>query len=176
MNMVQPQIHGPNNDAWAVLAAAQLYQQVITRRWRARIWALLTGRSRSLPDLAAVEANSRIMARHFAGVQPVPIKQIRGSASKGRSRDFDVDFYPNQDHDEYRWRSVAAAWLYGQAFAPIEVIQVGQTYYVQDGHHRVSIARALGQGYIDAEVTVWEVAEAQPAVPSLQPGDCLAPA
>jgi len=30
-------------------------------------------------------------------------------------------------------------------------------YFVRDGHHRISVARALGQAYIDAEVTVWEV-------------------
>jgi hypothetical protein len=26
---------------------------------------------------------------------------------------------------------------------------------VRDGHHRISVARALGQRYIDATVTVW---------------------
>jgi hypothetical protein len=43
---------------------------------------------------------------------------------------------------------------------PVELIRVGDVYFVRDGHHRVSVARALGQAYIDAEVTVWEVKSA----------------
>ena len=32
----------------------------------------------------------------------------------------------------------------------ISVVQVGDTYYVRDGHHRVSVARLLGEEYIEA--------------------------
>jgi hypothetical protein len=28
---------------------------------------------------------------------------------------------------------------------------------VRDGHHRVSVTKALGADYIDARVTVWEI-------------------
>ena len=41
---------------------------------------------------------------------------------------------------------------------PVALIQVGHLYFVRDGHHRISVARALGQETIDAEVTVWDVA------------------
>jgi hypothetical protein len=34
---------------------------------------------------------------------------------------------------------------------------------VRDGHHRISVARALGQDDIDAQVIVWEVAPAPSA-------------
>jgi len=30
---------------------------------------------------------------------------------------------------------------------------------VRDGHHRISVARALGEDYIDAHVTDWELAD-----------------
>jgi ParB-like chromosome segregation protein Spo0J len=40
---------------------------------------------------------------------------------------------------------------------PVELIQVGGTDYIVDGHHRVSVARALGYDYINAEITVWQV-------------------
>jgi ParB-like chromosome segregation protein Spo0J len=39
---------------------------------------------------------------------------------------------------------------------PIEVIQIGEHYFVNDGHHRISVARALGIAYIDALVEVWQ--------------------
>lgn len=177
---VQMQEHGSRAEVRAVMEAKQLYQQAVSQRWGARVWALLTGRSRRLRTLAEVEANSTIVGRHDAGLQIVPVRQIRGSASTGRSQDFDIDFYPCRPHDEERWKSVAAAWLYGTGLPPVELIRVGETYFVKDGHHRISIARVLGQQYLDAFVTVWEVAETlsevQPARPQLQPGDCLAPA
>jgi hypothetical protein len=185
-NMSQTIMHaevqgfGSRAEAQAILAAKQLYQQAVSYRWTARLWALLTGRSRRLLTLAEIEAKSKIVGRHEAGLQMVPLRQIRGSASKGRSQDFDIDFYPCQAHDEGRWKSVAAAWLYGTNLPPVELIQVGETYFVKDGHHRISIARALGQTYLDAMVTVWEVAETtsdvQPAPSNLQPGDCFSPA
>jgi hypothetical protein len=41
---------------------------------------------------------------------------------------------------------------------PITLTLVGDRYFVVDGHHRVSVARALGQAGIDAGVTVCEFA------------------
>ena len=35
---------------------------------------------------------------------------------------------------------------------PISVIQVGESYAVRDGHHRVSVAKARGALSIDATV------------------------
>jgi hypothetical protein len=40
----------------------------------------------------------------------------------------------------------------------VDLIQIGDVYFVRDGHHRISVGRAMGQEIIDAEVTVWEVA------------------
>jgi len=41
---------------------------------------------------------------------------------------------------------------------PVELIRVGDEYYVRDGNHRVSVARAFGQPYIEALVTEYRVA------------------
>jgi hypothetical protein len=35
---------------------------------------------------------------------------------------------------------------------PISVYRVGEEHVVRDGHHRVSVARDLGLGAIDADV------------------------
>jgi hypothetical protein len=35
--------------------------------------------------------------------------------------------------------------------------RVGDAYFVRDGHHRISVARAFGQRSIKAKVLVWEV-------------------
>ena len=36
---------------------------------------------------------------------------------------------------------------------PVDLVKVGEIYFVRDGHHRVSVARALGRTDIDAYVT-----------------------
>ena len=45
----------------------------------------------------------------------------------------------------------------GRSLPPVELIQLGDAYFVRDGHHRISAAAALGQQEIDAQVTVWQV-------------------
>jgi hypothetical protein len=52
---------------------------------------------------------------------------------------------------------LAAARQRGIVLLPVDLIQVGDVYFVRDGHHRISVAQAFGQKQIDAEVTVWDV-------------------
>jgi hypothetical protein len=115
----------------------------------------MMGRSRCLLSLDAVRAMQPIRSSHYAGSQMVPIRQIRGS--EGRCGDFDADFRPLNAHNEWRWLRVATAQQKGMALPPVDLIQVGDVYFVQDGHHRVSVAKAWGQERIEAKVTVWEV-------------------
>ena len=85
----------------------------------------------------------------------VPISQICGS--EGRCHDFDRDFHPLQDHNKERWLGIARARQRGKALPPVELVRVGDVYFVLDGHHRISVARALGQRHIEAKVMVWQV-------------------
>ena len=84
------------------------------------------------------------------------IRQIRGT--EGQRDAFDDAFHPLTSHTRGRWVSIASAWLQGTSLPPVDLIRVGEVYFVRDGHHRISVARALGQQEIDAVVTVWEVA------------------
>ena len=52
---------------------------------------------------------------------------------------------------------------------PVELIQLEDRYFVRDGHHRVSVARAMRQELIDASVTVLELAAASPKLPTSMP-------
>ena len=136
-------------------AAQQLYQRAYTLGWLDKMWAALTGQSHHLLNLAEIEANDAVGNRYSAGVQAVPICQIRGS--QGRCDDFDRNFYPLQDHLKSRWLRVAMARQLGLALPPVELIQVGHIYFVRDGHHRISVAKTLGQLEINAEVRVWHI-------------------
>ena len=112
-----------------------------------RLWARLTGRQHDLLDLKAAR---RIDGAHSVAIQAVPLAAVRGS--EGRCNDFDAGFCPRQEHSRDRWVGVATARLQGVMLPRVLLIQVGEDYYVRDGHHRISVARALGEAYIDAEV------------------------
>ncbi len=75
----------------------------------------------------------------------------------GRANRFDHRFRPMQRRSKDRWASIAIGMMDDiTRMPPIELIRVGDDYYVVDGHHRVSAARALRKLFIDARVTVWK--------------------
>src|SRR5262249_28827524 len=97
----------------------------------------------------------------------VPLEAIVGTTD--RKGDFDRSFRPRTGRIRPRWERVAEAMRRGQELPPITVYQISQLYFVVDGHHRVSVARALRWGSIAADVTL-----TQPRVGAardLRPGD-----
>ncbi len=82
--------------------------------------------------------------------EPIPLDKIVGSV--GRYRDFTRSFLPTDNVSRERWTRVAAL-LEGPGWPPIEVYKVGDVYFVKDGNHRVSVARALGLKEIEGYVT-----------------------
>lgn len=88
------------------------------------------------------------------GLRVVMIDHICGT--QGRMNDFDLKFYPLTERLRDRWVSVATAYLEGIGLPAVELIQVRDRYYVRDGHHRISVAKAFGQEEIDAIITVWK--------------------
>ena len=137
-------------------------------RW-GRVWSWLTGRPRNLYALSQVTEACSTGARTDGGIRSVPISRIQGS--QGRCGYFDRDFRPLHDQARERWQSIARARRQGKQLPPVSLVQVGNIYFVSDGHHRISVARALGQGDIEARVTVWQVTGPLPwEAPQDQPG------
>jgi hypothetical protein len=97
--------------------------------------------------VAALGATSR----HFAGEQVIPLDAIVGTVDRRRG-DFDRSFRPSPG-TRGRWERIAEARKRGEAMPPIDVFKIGDMYFVQDGHHRVSVARAMGDKDINANVT-----------------------
>jgi len=148
--------------AQAMAAARDLYRWAYRRgRW-AKIKAWLTRRSRRLYPMETIHKSCATGNRRRVGLRMVPLSQIRGSNS--RVRDFDIDFYPLQAYDETRWAGVAAALNTGKTLKPVKLIQIENIYFVQDGHHRISIAQAQGRQTIKAEVIHLEVGDRFPGV------------
>lgn len=91
------------------------------------------------------------VSERSAGVAVVSLDAVVGSV--GRGRDFDRRFRPTSGRSRGRWEQIAAAARRGEALPPVDLMRVGDLYFVRDGHHRVSVARALGREDIDAFVT-----------------------
>ncbi len=121
----------------------------------------------SLYDLNALKPGLHVRGSFYAGVKVVPVHSIIGS--EGRTADFDLDFHPLNETSQERWVSLAIAYLSRLPLPPIQLIQVGEVYFVRDGHHRISVSRAFGQIAMDAEVITWK---ACPPFP-WQPGPCI---
>jgi len=85
------------------------------------------------------------------GLQTIRLESVVGTVDN--SRDFDRRFRPTTGRVRERWERLALAQRRGESLPPINVYQVGDMYFVEDGHHRVSIALATGQKVIDAYVT-----------------------
>ncbi len=134
--------------------------------WRAQVkaaWGKLTRRSHRLLDLEDVRRNKTIEAMHEAGCVTVEVKKIGGSEC--RVCDFDDEFLPLKESTRQRWAGIYAARLCGQAMPAVSLVQVGDTFYVRDGHHRVSVARLLGEEYMEAHVQVWQIKGEQAPAP-----------
>ncbi len=118
-----------------------------------QVLARVTGKSVELLSYDDVLHKLRQTGRAALGVREIPVDAIVGTV--GRTNDFTRTFLPRRSDDEQRWAGLMAFVQENSldSLPPIEVYQIGTTYFVQDGNHRVSIARKLGIQFITAYVT-----------------------
>jgi nucleotide-binding universal stress UspA family protein len=133
------------------------YSQAIEDFHRARnraIFTTLLGRLQGHPiDLMSFDEVRQKLHPHVASpreLHEIPVGAIVGSV--GRYEDFTRSFLPRDQADEQRWAAVKAISEGMLGLPPIEVYQVGEAYFVRDGHHRVSVAKAMGSPTIEAYV------------------------
>jgi hypothetical protein len=121
-----------------------------TRETLTRILSLLKARRDEMLSLGDVRSLLRPDSETYRGMQTIPIEKIVGS--EGRYKDFNRAFLPRHDKLMRRWISVDLAHYQDVALPPIKVFEIGGVYFVRDGNHRVSVAKAKGAEFIDAEV------------------------
>ncbi len=135
------------------LAQQDFYEAKFTAFWRS-LFSWLTRKCNHLLPLQQIS----LQRQNYLGLQAVGIDQIVGS--EGRYHEFDRAFYPLQEYSRDRWVNIDIAYHQEKPLPPVELLKVGEMYFVRDGNHRVSVARAHGQEFIDAHVT-----ELDPATP-----------
>jgi hypothetical protein len=87
----------------------------------------------------------------YLGTKIVEVEKIVGSV--GRQRDFERSFLPARSSVEARWKRVDRAFYRMQDLPPVSLYKIGDTYFVLDGHHRVSVARYHDVPTLEAVVT-----------------------
>jgi hypothetical protein len=103
-----------------------------------------------LPYEEVIEALG-FVSEHRVGQMVVALDAIVGTIDRGR--EFDRRFRPTSARVRSRWEQIDAAMRRGESMPPVDLVRIGEIYFVRDGHHRVSVARALGRTDIDAIVT-----------------------
>lgn len=145
---------------------SHLSHKFFTLRTDARrdaFWAKLMGQKTTLSSFPE-EAPEKSPNRKFNGTEDIPVEKIVGTIN--RHGDFDHKFRPLNLYLRDRWVNVYLALERGE-WPPILVHKVEDQYYVEDGHHRVSIAQALGITLIQANV--WEYPCLAPDPKTCQP-------
>jgi hypothetical protein len=79
------------------------------------------------------------------GLQTIRLDTIIGTVDS--RRDFDRQFRPTTSRVRERWERLALAQRRGEIIPPIDVYRIGDLHFVQDGHHRVSVAHALRRAH-----------------------------
>jgi hypothetical protein len=113
---------------------------------------LLRGCTRRLRSLHEELGGRPPAGRRPAGLRAIPLETIVGTAEPVKARLFDERFRVPES-SRRRWEALWLANRRGASLPPISVFRLGDRHYVDDGHHRVSVANALGMAAIDAEVT-----------------------
>jgi hypothetical protein len=144
-------------------------------RWVARVVLRRHGRVKSFEH--ELTTSGGILSRFDAGANVVPTQKIIGSV--GRAHNLRSDFFYRTGRamtDRFvrigeamqQGRTLPAVDLYKVKKAPPQGQERGAAseYYVVDGHHRVAMARKLGQAYLDANVVEYTVGSAEEAGPA----------
>ena len=154
------------------IRAIQDFDSARARAFRRTLRALLTGQPPRLHSIEPMLKAAGLEGSAYAGIKEIPLDRIVGSAATdAKSQEFDPGFLPINRRMRERWTRIYQAMVEGDELPPIDVYKVDDSYYVIDGHHRVSVARNLGRPVINARVI--NVRTRAPLDPSVDAGALL---
>jgi len=115
-----------------------------------------------------VAARGGVVGMVDRGYKEVPVERIVGSVS--RWQNLRSDFFYKSGKVTGRFQRIGQAMRQGKGLPPLELYKVKpkdepSQYYVVDGHHRVAMAKQVGQGEMEAHVVEHRV----PAEPGQEP-------
>jgi hypothetical protein len=127
---------------WLCLEAERAFTAVIRARRRAVLSGRVRRAGRAMCGLPVYDEGAR-RGSAARGVREIPLEAIAGTTEPNRATEFDQHFRPTSQA-RCRWLRIWMAFHSGVALPPISVVRIGDGYAIRDGHHRVSVAKALG--------------------------------
>lgn len=134
--------------------AEHAFRRLAHQHRRASLDRRLRQRSADSDDLTYLPEDRGwvpVARRRALGTLSIPVASIVGTVDRHKAATFDSAFRP-PDFSRGRWTLMYRAARRGAQLPPISVYRVGGQHFVRDGHHRVSVARAMGTDSIDAAV------------------------
>jgi hypothetical protein len=108
-----------------------------------------------LPSLHDRHPAAAAAPRRRLGLRVVPVDRIVGTLRNPSQNTADFLPLPKLRGTNWvgRWQRLTQATERLATLPPIDLVKVGDEYYVADGHNRVAVARQAGMVEIDADVT-----------------------
>jgi hypothetical protein len=128
--------------------AKREYKDVYRRAYWRNLKSRVRHRCNDLVPAKDIFKKLDLQQRKDLGLQVVPLNKI--VSSTGRYQDFDLAYLPRRKEMEDRWVNIARSNYNGAILPPVILYKVRGIYIVEDGNHRVSVARADGQKTINA--------------------------
>ena len=126
------------------------FSKAISRAFTQELKDLLLRRSKRLLPFDEIKEKLELWYGKDVGLMSVPLDSIVGS--QGRYRNFTRHFLPLDENLRNRWKQIETAVASGKDLPPVELYKVCNAYFVKDGHHRVSVAKAKKKISIEAKV------------------------
>jgi hypothetical protein len=127
-----------------------------------RLGSAVRRNASGLPAFEEVRRSLGVLNRiPLARTETVEVEKIVGSV--GRRNDFDACFLPVRSNVSSRWERVDRAFQRGEELPPVSLYRMGDAYFVNDGNHRVSVARFHGVEFMEAEVVTFRSPRVTPA-------------
>ena len=140
-----------NRKKTATLSKADaVFEKAMSRAVSQELRDHLLRRSKRLLPFDDVKERLELWFGNDIGICSVPLEKIIGS--QGRYKNFTRHFLPLDENLRTRWKEIEVAMESGRDLPPVELYKVCNAYFVKDGHHRISVARALKKGFIEARV------------------------
>jgi hypothetical protein len=131
-------------------------RRMLGERSGARVRQVRRMGRKALLNLWESHPEARRAAIRELGLQTVPVELVVGTAVEGPAQR-GGDFLPLRDRRgadwRGRWQRILSAVDSMVSLPPIDLLKLGEEYWVMDGHNRVAAALYTGQIAMDAVVT-----------------------
>ena len=136
--------------------AENYYKEVLKQGLKEVQNAKASGKPAVLPALDDILPADKSTTVVNLGLVPIPIKQIVGTKTSGRSSSFAPNFMPIlEEKSEFavKWKHLCEAHLTEGIHDPIKAFEYMNRFYVLEGNKRVSVLKFFGADTIEGVVT-----------------------